>query len=237
MEEIYQTLMAKAKEIPIKKIKTNTIPPAIYLQETEELLHWIKEDIDQLKSVGLAQETVDATTALLKMCREGQSVWQSKRISKDKAAEEWKIVFAKATVLRDELFWHFRFACRDDERLAKRFASKHKTKKVYELELELSELKFWSENHKELLDKINFDFSLIDQIEDFVSQLSKLSSMKFLSKHDHETKNHRNRLFFLLKEHVDQIKDYGKFALRHNGERLKGYQSQYLKNKNQKLRH
>ncbi len=96
----------------------------------------------------------------------------------------------------------------------------------------LNDLSVLGRGHPDLLSEINFDMALLDEAAEASSLFSGLMAQAG-SDRDliEDSKVIRNQAYLHLKESVDAIRSFGKFAFRHDNARQKGYFSFYLQQK------
>ncbi len=89
--------------------------------------------------------------------------------------------------------------------------------------------------HADLLSVIGFDFSILARAEQVAKELPELHGHKSAALTTSPNKIKRDQIFSLLKLKVDEIRACGRYVFRNNSERLKGYRSVYLKQKNDRV--
>lgn len=95
----------------------------------------------------------------------------------------------------------------------------------------LNDLCVLGKRHAALLEKINFDMSLLDGAAETARSVSALLARVNAEQIEpNDAKIIRDKAYSFLKQVVDQIYSFGQFAFRDNAERRIGYRSNYLFN-------
>ena len=125
---------------------------------------------------------------------------------------------------------------KDSNNLKKTFRKRTRTTAAYIQNL--NDLRLIGEQQIDLLKKINFDQSLLDEADALIREVSQLSGKiktdKVFDNKQKELKKIRNQAYSWLKEAVDEIRTCGRFVFRRTDERYIGYISHYVKNKMKK---
>lgn len=230
--QIKDELLQQAYSITLKSIKRIGLSYAIFLQECGELILWAQHDIDKLSTAGLNISTLSEAEILLEEARNIHVLWVNEsKLTKDEIAN-WNKKKKEGIDLGKQLVRHFKYAFRHDKDL---LALMGKTKfpcKVHELISNLDLLIYKGKRHSDLLDAIGFDFSILARAEQVAKELPTLHGYKFVVSDINPNKIKRDQIFSLLKSKMDEVRACGRYVFRDNTERLKGYRSLYIKQKN-----
>ncbi len=226
----YEKKLDVIKAIGDDQIKIpNNIPLGVYIQEADNLYQWCQEDKDTLTGLGLSWELVEDLPVRSGALREAESLWNAERFTRQEASETWEEESAAAYDLRDELLQYFRFAFRNDPGLSEQVRRIARGRGHADMIQDLNNLCILGKQNPGLLANINFDMSLLDKAAEKADQMAQLLAEANTERAEYkEAKKIRNQAFTHLKEAVDEIYKYGRFAFRDNHERRKGYRSNYM---------
>ena len=223
------------KAIPFESLKRPGIPVDTYIQEASDLHHWCQADKDALVAAGIDWTRVDDLPVRIGALSAAQAIWISEYNNKEAAQKQWGQQFPAAFQLRDQIVHHFRYAYRDDPDLYGRVKAIANGGGNAGMLQDLQSLFTLGKSYPELLAKINFDMSLLDQAALLSEQLSPLLSIATGGRMEYnESKRLRDRAYFHLKEVVDEVRKCGKYLFWRNADRLKGYNSSYLQRRKNK---
>lgn len=230
-KEDYEAKLGIITVIPDDQIRTpDNIPMDVYVQEAENLYHWCQDDREVLTAKGLNWALVDDLPIRCGALREAESLWNKERFSKEEAEKQWKEKSPLAYELRNTLLHHFRFAYRNDEVLLGRVKAIAEGSTNADMIQDLNDLSVLGLANLEPLVAVDFDMSLLDQAAPTADEMAALLAAATGDRIDtSESKKIRDQAYTHLKEAVDEIYDYGKYAFWQDDERLKGYRSHYLR--------
>ncbi|MGE0019900.1 MAG: hypothetical protein AB7S72_09555 [Draconibacterium sp.] len=229
----YNAKIGEILAIPNKDAVEPTIPVDVYLQESENLGKWSMMDLVPLAAVGITEVKIGDMAVRAGALREAQSVWFKDRNAQLDAQREWGIQAPLAFDLRDELVHTFRYAFRNDASLTARVAAIADGNTNSDMIQDLNDLSVLGKNNTALLQNIGFDLSKLDMAAEKSAAMAELLAAANGDKSvQSETKMIRDKAFVYLKQMVDEIRDAGKYVFWKNEKRLKGYRSEYLRQKN-----
>jgi hypothetical protein len=229
----YNTKLEVIKAIPDDQIKNpNSIPVEIYIQEAEMLLAWCQVDKDSLTASGLDWTVVEDLPIRCGALRQAEAQWQIEQELRRNAEKIWVRECPKGYAFRDELIHHFNYAFRDKSSLIKK-VKEIANRSTHDGMIDgLYDLNILGMIHQYLLEKIGFDFKLLDMAVKKSRELARnKKAASFYSEDYLEVKKIRDQAYTHLKEAVDMIYDCGKFVFCENSARLKGYSSNHLRMK------
>ena len=229
----YNAKIGEILAIPDKDVFEPTIPVDVFLQESENLGKWAMMDLAPLAAVGITDVKIADMAVRTGALREAQSVWFKDRNAQLDAQREWGIQSPLAFGLRDELVHTFRYAFRNEASLIARVTAKAEGNTNSDMIQDLNDLSVLGKNNTELLQNIGFDLSKLDAAAEASAAMAELLAAANGDKSvQNETKMIRDKAFVYLKQLVDEIRDAGKYVFWKNEKRLKGYRSEYLRQKN-----
>ena len=213
------------------------VPVAIVMQEAINLYNWCKPDRETLIATGfdwkLAEDIPIRVEALGKL----ETLWSTERLLVKQFRKEWKIALPQALGLRTELLHHFRFAFRSrpDARAAAKRISKGNS--YADMIQDLCDLSAVGKKYQSELKTTGFEMELLDKAYNMSFDLgSLLGKVNNESTRSSENLSLRNKAYYHLKEAVDKLRKAGQYAFWQDKERLKGYSSAFIRNKNLKSR-
>ena len=151
--------------------------------------------------------------------------------------QKWKAAEPELKKLRPDLIKYFQFAFRKNKSLLDKLEHIKKGNSYADLIMDLANLSVLGKSNPELLEEINFDLTLLDKAAEESERMAKLRvhiGGRMYAKDDKLII--RNKTFTLLKECVDEIKSYGKFAFRDNPDIAKAYSNNYRREKQKEYR-
>lgn len=229
----YNAKIGEILAIPDKDVFEPTIPVDVFLQESENLGKWAMMDLAPLAAVGITDVKIADMAVRTGALREAQSVWFKDRNAQLDAQREWGIQSPLAFGLRDELVHTFRYAFRNEASLIARVTAIAEGNTNSDMIQDLNDLSVLGKNNTELLQNIGFDLSKLDAAAEASAAMAELLAAANGDKSvQNETKMIRDKAFVYLKQLVDEIRDAGKYVFWKNEKRLKGYRSEYLRQKN-----
>jgi hypothetical protein len=229
----YNAKIGEILAIPDKDVTEPAMPVDVYLQEAENLAKWSIMDLAPLAAVGITQVMINDLPVRAGALREAQSVWFKDRNSQLEAQREWGIQSPLAFDLRDELVHTFRYAFRNDAALMARVAEIADGSSNADMIQDLNDLSVLGKNNVAPLQAIGFDMNKLNVAAETSNAMAELLAAANGDKSlQSESKMIRDKAFIYLKQRVDEIRAAGKYVFWKNEKRLKGYTSEYLRQKN-----
>ena len=216
-------------------LEPNNIPVDVYIQEAENLYHWALKDKEDLTNRGLQWNYVEELPIRAGALREAESLWITKRFTKEEAGKLWKEKSPGAYELRNELLHDLRFAYRNNAELSSRVSAIAEGTGHADMLQDLNDLSVLGKNNQEPLNSIKMNLALLDEAAKTADELSSiLASATGGEEVFTKAKKIRDKAYTYLKKAVDEVNDYGQFVFYHDDNRLKGYSSAYLRRKRSK---
>ena len=208
-------------------------PVDVFLQESEELYYWSRDDKEPLTGAGLDWELVTDLPVRCGALREAELIWSVQKRWGKEANREWAKQSPIAHELRKEMIRQFRFAFRKDPQLMKMMKGFAANTSHASMVQNLNDLSVAGRNNIPLLEAIGFDLSLLEKAAEMSSDMAKLLARNDGAKMEYgSAKRIRDQAYTYLKEAVDEIREYGRFVFRNKKERLAGYRSDYIRKLN-----
>lgn len=222
--------LQELSSMPAEQVKDPTMPVDVFLQEAENLYHWIQPDKEALVQAGLSEDLLEDLNLRASLLRHAQGVWTKELNSRQEAAQLWKEKSPAAFELRDNIVHTFLYAYRKHDAVLEQTRNVAEGAGAPDMIQDLVNLAYIGNGNPEPLQAINFDFTQlekgVDTAEEMADLLARVNGEKGSEK---EPKLMRDRAFWFLKEAVDEIRACGKYLFWKNPEKVKGYTSAYYK--------
>ncbi len=229
-KESYDQMLEAAKSLTQDQIKKPLIPVGTYIQEAEDLFIWSTKDKEQLMSAGITESVFENLNTCAGALRHAQSLWSEEKKSRQEAEQQWEDESPKAFDFRDELVHAFRYAFRKSPALLANVSAIAEGDDIADMIQDLNDLAVLGQHNIEPLKLIGFAEDKLGTAADLSARLADIRAQANGDKYENNEKlDIRNRIYSLLKESVDEIKDCGKFLFWKDKSRLVGYRSQYTK--------
>lgn len=231
-EEAYETVLPEALIVTDEEMKTPYMPLGTFFQEAEDLYVWAMQDIDELMATGLPETIFTKLQLRTDASRHAQSLWMGELEGRQNAEEEWAIESPKAYDLRNQLLHTFRYAYRNHESALTIVNNIADGSGDADMIQDLSSAAVLAQKYPDPLTAINFDFSLTETADALSGTMASLRALANGEKlQENETLATRNKMYTLLKETIDEIRDCGKYVFWRNTKRVVGYSSKYNRSK------
>jgi len=226
----YQALFEQFTAIPSQDAKTPVMPVDVYLQEVENLYHWVQDDEAPLTGAGLDWALVNALPPRAGALRGAQSLWFKQRFSQEETAKEWQLASDEGYDLRNQLLHSFRYAYRNQANLLNRVSSISDGKGHADMIQDLNDIALLGQAHFEPLAAINLDPAQLQQAADRAAYLSDLLARATIDREDNSrSRVIRDQAYTYLKAAVDDVRACGQYVFWRDNTRLKGYSSPYFR--------
>ena len=229
----YNVKIEDILSIPDNEVTEPNMPVDVGLQEAENLHAWSLMDAVPLAKVGITTEMLNDLPIRTGACRQAQSNWFKDRNSQLEAQRNWAEAAPEAFAMRDELVHNFRYAYRKDPVILARVTEIAEGDSNADMIQDLNDLSVLGKSNTAALEAINFDLEKLDIAANASDELAAIVALANGDKSlQSETKMIRDKAYLYMKQLVDEIRDAGKFVFWKNEKRLKGYRSEYLRQKN-----
>lgn len=224
----FNTYKTTIEAVDPKDVKHPGMPIGIYLQEAEDLFAWSSEDKAILEQHGLDPSIIDQLPGLTGAARYAQSLWNSSRFSQEDAQKQFALLAPEAYDLKTRIIHALLFAYRKNPDLKGRVQDIADGTGDADMIQDLSDLSVHGKNNPEPLAAINFDMALLDEAANKSDELGSLLGVaRGEAATDGEVKVMRDKSYTLLKQSVDEIREYGQFVFWRDENRAVGYASAY----------
>ena len=227
--ETTKTIEELVMEIPKEEVAQPTIPVEITVTEAADLLGYATEDKEVLIAKGLTEEMLNDLGLRSRFLQDKQGDWLAVYEAALTNTEAWSKKVEEASLLQQELKHDFQFA----------FRKKPKALKVLQITLDgdgSSNMRQDLINYPKLaaqypleLEAIKFDNNKLTKAKTLAEELlllhEKVDGVK--NSANRVEKQMRDRAYTYLKQLVDEIRAYGKYAFWNNEEKQRRYASEY----------
>lgn len=231
-----KTINELVLEISEDKIVSTTIPVAIAIGEAGVLHQYALEDKEALLAKGLSEDTINELAPRAKFLQEQQSVWTAVYESALTSTQEWEEKIEEASLLQRELKYDFQFAYRNHPDILKKLQNILDGNGHMDLIQDMSDYPAFARQYPEPLEAILFDKSKTERAQQLSHELfdlmNKVDGVK--NNKNRPEKLMRDRAYTYLKQLVDEIRAYGKYAFWNDEEKQKRYSSEYGRKKHTK---
>ena len=210
--------------------KDPNLPVNDLVSEAADLIIQAQTDAEVLATLSIDTERVGALEARVEVLRDYQTQWLDVKHDAEEARKEWKIKYPEALELKKDTLQTLRFVYDEDEEKSKRISEITKGYGYDDLIQDLHDIAYMGKQDVTVFEPISYDVTKFDKADSFSSELMILLARMNGEKHDdNEAKSLRDKCFNYVKEIVDYIRKYGKYAFRNDPEKAKLYTSAYYK--------
>jgi len=210
------------------QIKEPKMPVAVFIQESNDLLLWCRDDRKILESKGLDWSLAERLPEYLTALSNIQAQWINERNREQEIVKAWKEKHTEAIKLRRTIIRDFRFAFRNQHDLLRQIPNLLNGKSNAALIQDLNNLSIFGKAHLVELETIRFDQGLLEQAAESVKEMSALlASVNAFRKRQSELMLLRNKAYTICKNYADTIRITGKYVHDNDRVRRKGYTSEY----------
>lgn len=226
--QLYAEHLEKFKVMSNDNVKDPTMPVDVYLQEAENLSHWVQQDREKLEAAGLNWELVTQLNIRATVLRHAQGIWNKELNSRKEAEQQWKEKSPLAYDLRDTILHTFHYAYRNSPALKDQVQRIQEGSSHADMIQDLVNLSYLGNSNADELQAIKFDFTQLEKAVDLAEEMADLlAAVNGDRGSTNESKIIRDKAFVYLKEVVDEVRACGKYVFWRNQDRLKGYASEY----------
>lgn len=227
-EHAYESLLDKVNAVEQGDVKALNMPADVFIHEALRLREWAGEDRAELETGGLAWETVEDLSVRAAALRHAQGLWVSERFQNEEAQKIWAESSPEAYDLRNSLLHTYRFAFRKRPDLLRVVDMIAEGSGHVDMIQDLADLAVAGRRSMALLEAVGMDLALLDRCESLSGELGKIYAEARNDRASYrQAKRVRDIIATLLKESVDEIREYGQYVFWRNDQRRKGYISEY----------
>lgn len=227
--QAYQNKLAEITAIPDDAIITHrNVPVETFIQDAENLHKWCQQDREMLTASGLDWSLVEEIQEAAGALREAQSQWTSLLNRKEETWEKWKEKTGRAFGLYSDLLAAFKYAFSENELVLNRIKEIREKRNTHAAKIQgLNDLAVLGRSHREELQLISFDLTLLDKAAQLADEVADLLATRRAEKYYNAVKKIRDQAYTYLKGLVSKVYAAGKYVFRHNKKRRAGYAGSY----------
>ena len=228
---VEKTIEERVLEILEENVVTPTVPVKIIIGEAGKLHRYITEDKEALMAKGLTQQQMDDLNPRAMYLQDKQSDWTAVFESALTNTKEWEEKVKEASLLQRELKHDFQFAFRNHPEALQKLKIITDGNGNIDLMQDMSDYPKLARQYPELLTPINFDNTKLNRADQLSHELydlwQKVDGVK--NSKNRPEKILRDRAYTYLKQLMDEIRAYGKYAFWNDEEKQRRYASEYLR--------
>ncbi|WP_372641399.1 hypothetical protein [Ancylomarina sp.] len=213
------------------KIVSPIIPVDITIGESGTLNRYATEDEEVLLAKGLKEGLIQQLIPSAKFLQDKQSAWIAVYQSALSSTQQWEAKIDEARLLQRELKHDFQFAYRNHPDILKKLKNIVDGNGNMDLIQDMSDYSAFAKQYPEPLAAIFFDTTKADRAKhislDLTDLINTVDGVK--NSKNRPEKLMRDRAYTYLKQLVDEIRAYGKYAFWNDEEKQKRYSSEYLR--------
>lgn len=227
---IKERLLKAIRSIPDRLVKDPNLPVDEFLQESEDLFHWLQPDKEKIVAAGVPVELIDEMPERAEALREAQAWWIKELNVRSEYQDVWDDESPEAFDFRDALIHAFRYAYRHHPDILGRISYIDEDYSNADMIQDLKNLSVLGKSNPKPLKAIGFDMELLEKASKLSDEMADvLARSNGDTQSDHEAKDLRDRAYTHLKEAVDEVRECGKYLFWRDEDRLKGYSSSYMR--------
>lgn len=233
----YQDSIETINAVAPEAVKHCNVPYEIFIHEAKKLCNVAEGDIAVLTPLGLTQEKVNTCSVLTGALLTAELNWENKDTERKKAMAKWKVDAPIMNEQINDLYATMRFAYRKDARLMAILDTISEGDSNADAVMDLARLGSLGKENPEPLQAIGNDLTVLDtsitESERMANLLAEVNGNMYV---DDGKKVIRNKAYTLVKELVDEIREYGKFAFRKDEDHVRLYASKYQRDRKAEYR-
>lgn len=231
-----KTMEDLVNEIPKEEVVKPTIPVDIVIKEAGELHAYATEDKEVLVAKGLTEEMIADLGLRSRFLLAKQNNWVAVYQSSLTSTQEWSKKIEEGRLLQRELHHDFQFAFRKNSKALQVLQVTLDGDRDSDTIVDLGSYPQIAKQYPSELEAIKFDNNKLVRSKALAEELlvlqEKVDGVK--NSADRPEKDLRDRAYTYLKQLVDEIRAYGKYAFWDNEEKQRRYASEYARQKNER---
>jgi len=215
------------------QIVSPTIPVDITIYEAGKLHQYATEDKEALLARGLSEDLIHELKPRAIFLQDKQSAWTAVFESAQTSTKRWEAKIDEARLLQRELKYDFQFAYRNEPNILRKLKNIVSGHGNMDLIQDLSDYHAFAKQYPEPLTAILFNTSKTERAKlislELIDLMNEVDGVK--NSKNRAEKLMRDRAYTYLKQLVDEIRAYGKYAFWNEEEKQKRYSSEYARRK------
>jgi hypothetical protein len=229
----YLALETEISNIPAESVCAPDIPVEVLAKEGEQVCDWVQLDKNAFDGVNFDWTVVTSLKQRIGAAIYAEATWSNKRLLQQDSLKTFNTMRLGAEKLRSDVLAALAFACFGMPDVEKTISDIRQGSSHADLILDLTRISVLCNQYARELQKINFDFKLLDEVTATAGEMGTLlgqaDSGKLL---ECKERVMRDKAYTSLKNAIDKVRTCGKYVCRSNPERLKGYFSEFIRSKN-----
>ncbi len=233
-QENFDKHIETIKVVEKDSIKEPYIPMDNYLGEVEDLIYTARKDLNELSSLGFTEERITYVEEMAEATRFAQAAWNHHLKEQEEALKIWKLKEIVAIDKRAHILHTLRFVLRKDEEKLDKIRQIEEGDTHADLVQDFSDLSVLLRAYEaELANYLAPE--LATETDQLSAELANLLAAANGERYaPNEKKIVRNQAYTLLKEEVDELRDFGKFLFWKDQDHAEQYASAYLRKRYQR---
>lgn len=223
-------------QIPVEQVVKPTIPVDVTIQEANKLHAYASQDKEALIAKGLTEEMIADLGVRSRFLLAKQNIWVSVYQSTLSNTQEWNKKIEEGRLLQRELQHDFQFALRKNTKALRVLQITLDGNRDSDTIVDLGSYPEIAKQYPEELKEIKFDQSKLTRAASIAEELMALQEKAdgVQNSSERPEKDMRDRAYTYLKQLVDEIRSYGKYAFWNDEEKQRRYASEYARQKNER---
>jgi hypothetical protein len=209
-------------------VESPVMPVKEFIQEALDLYAWSKSDNATLTGVDVTAKDIEGLHTNALKLRVEESKWRLACRSRTAAERQWKEASPGAYELRDRLVHDFLYGFRGKPDVLAMVRETAKDTGNADMIQDLMNLKTIGTDKREALERINFDFALLEKAGTVAEEMGTLLAAANAAKaSEDESKAARDLAYTCLKQLMTRVRECGQYLFYRNDKRRQGYSSSY----------
>ncbi len=227
-QETLQALKSEIEALSADMAKAPYAPIVNLVHQGSDLLELLKNDMSAFIQIGINQDYVLKLEPAIEGLRDYQTVWKDSKKEEEEARKQWNILYPEGQALKKELLTTLRFVYSEDQATLAKISLITAGDGYDDLIQDLHEIAFLCKKDTSVFEPLQYDTSLFNRCEVLSSELMLLlGKLNGEKAEDNMLIINRNKAFYYLKDLIDYIRKYGKYAFRDNPSRAALYSESY----------
>ncbi len=223
----YESILPQLEALDVNNIWRPRAPIDVIALEGESLFKWAGPDKDILTANGLDWSLVESLPQRAGALRQAESIYIADKSRTKEASTQWEAQSPEGFELRHFLLRTFRYAFKNSPEALEQVKPISEGKRQSDMVLDLNSLAVLGEQHRDKLEAIGFDFSLLETARTSAKHLGELLADYRISSFQSHSLEMRNRAYTFLQLAINEIRSCGQYSFFGNNLRLAGYTSHY----------
>jgi hypothetical protein len=223
-----ERLLPQIEAIPLEQVRKCDIPIGIYLHEATLLHTRAILDKDRLDKANMPPELYDQLLERTNALRMAETIWHEQVSQRQQALLLWKEEKPRVLKFFKDVCRQMKFAYRNNPSLLRKVRGIEKHQSMAIIIQGLNDLSVIGKGNQEPLKTIGFELAKLNQAAHMSDATASLYAQTNMERYGADkNKMIRDKAYILLKEVVDEIRNYGRFVFRDDRLHAKAYASAF----------